>query len=95
MAATRIYNLVDSYVYGFALQEGNLPVGTPDAMADVGGEILRQMPVAEYPHLAQVGRDLMAAGFDYRAEFDVGLDLILDALARHLPPPGGSNTHAR
>lgn len=84
-AATRIYNLVDSYVYGFALQERYLPVGTPDQMAQVGEEIMRHMPLAQYPHLARVGRDLIAAGFDYRAEFEVGLDLVLDALARSLP----------
>ena len=82
--ATRVYNLVDSYIYGFALQERNLPVGTPEELAHVGEEILRQMPVAEYPSLAQVGRDLMAAGFDYRGEFEFGLDLILDALSRTL-----------
>lgn len=78
--ATRIYNIVDSYVYGFALQERSLPVATPEELAEVGDVILRQMPAAEYPHLARVGRDLMEARFDYRAEFEVGLDLILDAL---------------
>ena len=78
--ATRIYNLVDSYVYGFALQERSLPVGTPEDMAEVGEAILRQMPVDEYPHLAQVGRELMEASFDYRAEFEFGLDLIVNSL---------------
>lgn len=88
--ATRIYNLVDSYVYGFALQERSLPVGTPEDMAEVGEVILRQMPAGAYPHLARVGRDLMAARFDYRAEFDPGLDLILDALAQALPARASS-----
>src|SRR5262249_23134313 len=31
--ATRIYNLVNSYVYGFVMQEQALPVATPDALA--------------------------------------------------------------
>lgn len=85
-AATRIYNLVDSYTYGFALQERNLPVGTPDEMAATGEEILRQIPAAAYPHLSKVGRDLIESAFDYRAEFEFGLDLILDALAAVLSP---------
>ena len=83
--ATRIYNVVDSYVYGFALQERGLPVGTPEQMAEVGEAILRQMPTDAYPHLARVGRDLIEAGFDYRGEFEFGLDLILDSLEARLP----------
>ena len=83
--ATRIYNVVDSYVYGFALQERGLPVGTPEQMAEVGEAMLRQMPTDDYPHLARVGRDLMEAGFDYRGEFEFGLDLILDSLQARLP----------
>ena len=83
--ATRIYNVLDSYVYGFALQERGLPVGTPEQMAEVGEAILRQMPTDDYPHLARVGRDLIEAGFDYRGEFEFGLDLILDSLEARLP----------
>ena len=82
VTATRAYNLVDSYVYGFALQEASLPVATPEAMADVADAILEAMPEDRFPHLGRVGRDLMTAGFDYRAEFEIGLDLILDTLAR-------------
>ena len=82
--ATRIYNLVDSYVYGFALQERALPVTTPEQLADVGDAILASMPVDEFPHLARVGRDLMESGFDYRAEFEPGLDLILDAVGSRI-----------
>jgi hypothetical protein len=92
LTATRAFNIINSYVYGFGLQEASLPVGTPEQLAEVGDAIIRQMPADEYPHLRRVGIDLMQAGFDYRGEFEVGLDLILDALDRHLgaPVPGGS-----
>src|SRR5712692_7708775 len=34
--ATHAYNLLDSYIYGFALQQRSLPVATPEALAEVG-----------------------------------------------------------
>ena len=80
--ATHAYNLLDSYIYGFALQARSLPVATPEALAEVGEVLIGQLPGDEYPHLKAVGIDLMAAGFDYAAEFEFGLDLILDALGR-------------
>jgi AcrR family transcriptional regulator len=79
--ATHAYNLLDSYIYGFALQARSLPVATPEALAEVGQVLIGQLP-ADYPNLKAVGTDLMAAGFDYGAEFEFGLDLILGALDR-------------
>lgn len=80
--ATHAYNLLDSYIYGFALQARSLPVATPEALAEVGEVLIGQLSGDEYPHLKAVGVDLMAAGFDYAAEFEFGLDVILDALGR-------------
>jgi AcrR family transcriptional regulator len=82
LMATHAYNLLDSFIYGFALQERTLPVATPQALAEFGEAFIRQLPGAAYPHLAAVGSDLMAIGFNYGDEFEFGLDLILDALAR-------------
>lgn len=78
--AVRIYNILDSYIYGFVLQEKTLPVSTPEEMAVAGTELIGAIPADEFPHLARVGRDLLAAGFDYGAEFEAGLDLIIGAL---------------
>jgi AcrR family transcriptional regulator len=80
--ATHAYNLLDSYIYGFALQARSIPVATPEALAEVGEVLIGQLPGDEYPNLKAVGADLMASGFDYGAEFAFGLDLILDALDR-------------
>jgi AcrR family transcriptional regulator len=85
--ATHAYNLVDSYVLGFALQEVNLPFGNADELAAVGGPLLAQVPVDEYPSFVRVGTELLASGFDYGAEFEFGLDLILDGIERAV---GGS-----
>jgi AcrR family transcriptional regulator len=77
--ATRVYNLLDSYVYGFALQEATLPFSSPEEMASLSEHMLAAVAEA-YPHLATVQRELVAAGFDYAAEFEAGLDIILGAL---------------
>ena len=84
--ATRAYNLLDSYVYGFALQEATLPFASPDEMAATSEQMLAAVADA-YPHLAAVQRELVGSGFDYADEFEAGLDIILDAL----PAPGGSS----
>ena len=77
--AVRVYNLLDSYIYGFALQEATLPFSSPEEMAALSEQMLAAMADA-YPHLARVQRDLVASGFDYSDEFEAGLDIILDAL---------------
>lgn len=80
--ATRAYNLIDSYIYGFAIQQINLPFGSADELAEVGEEMLDALPMDDYPHLFEVARTLLDGGFDYAAEFEAGLDLVLDAIDR-------------
>ncbi len=77
--ATRAYNVLDSYVYGFALQEATLPFSSPEEMASMSQQMLDAVADA-YPHLARVQRDLVGSGFDYADEFEAGLDIILGAL---------------
>jgi len=78
--ATRVYNLLDSYVYGFALQEATLPFSSPQEMAAVSAQILARLAEA-YPHLARAQRELVGSGFDYADEFAAGLEIILAALS--------------
>jgi AcrR family transcriptional regulator len=81
-SATHAYNLLDSYIYGFALQEHSLPFSSAAELADVGAKMLPSIAVDRYPNLNQVAIDLIASGFNYADEFEFGLDLILDALER-------------
>ena len=75
------YSLLDSYIYGFALQEASLPFGTPEETAQVTREIAGQMPAGQYPHLAELAAaHVLQPGYQYGSEFEIGLDLILDAL---------------
>src|SRR5918999_5686717 len=78
-SATRVYNLLDSYIYGFALQEATLPFSSPEEMASLSEQIMAAVADA-YPNLARVQRELVGSGFDYADEFEAGLDIILGAL---------------
>ena len=80
--AAHAFSVIDGYVYGFALQQVNLPLQSREQTAEVGESILRQLRGA-YPHLAEMITDhAMKPGYDYAEEFEFGLDLILDGLER-------------
>jgi AcrR family transcriptional regulator len=80
--AAHAVSVIDGYVYGFALQQINLPLQSREQLAEVGQDILRQM-AGEYPHLAEmIVKHAMKPGYDYAKEFEFGLDLILDGLER-------------
>jgi AcrR family transcriptional regulator len=77
------YSLLDSYIYGFALQEASLPFGTSEETAQVTKEIAGQMLADEYPYLAELATaHVLQPGYQYGSEFEIGLDLVLDALER-------------
>jgi hypothetical protein len=83
------YALLDSYVYGFALQEASLPFEGPDTAADVAEPIMQLMSAGAYPHLVELATEyVLQPGYDFGNEFDFGLGLILDALAKLLPGKG-------
>jgi hypothetical protein len=73
-------SVIDGYVYGFALQQINLPLQSREQVAEVGENILRQL-AGQYPHLAEmIAEHALKPGYDYSEEFEFGLDLILDGL---------------
>ena len=85
--AAHAFSVIDGYVYGFALQQINIPLQTPEQVAEVGEGILRQLAGA-YPHLAEmITEHAMKAGYDYAEEFQFGLDLILDGLEEAIKAP--------
>jgi hypothetical protein len=73
----------DAYIYGFALQEKDVPFETAQEGAAVAqrqgwdDEALAR----EFPYLAEVVAGHVAkVGYDFTEAFEYGLDLILDAL---------------
>ena len=84
------YALLDSYVYGFAVQEAALPFDGKDNVADVAEPIMQQFPVGEYPHLVEMATEhILQPGYDFGNEFEFGLNVILDALTRSVPNKDG------
>jgi AcrR family transcriptional regulator len=78
------YALIDSYVYGFALQEASLPFEGPDSVGEVAEPIMTLMATGEYPTMVEMATTYyLRPGYDFADEFEFGLDLILYGLERH------------
>jgi AcrR family transcriptional regulator len=81
--AAHAYALLDSYVYGFALQEASLPFTTPEETVEVAESIMARFPTDQLPHLTEMAVEhVLQPGYDFGNEFLFGLDLILDGLDR-------------
>jgi AcrR family transcriptional regulator len=79
--AAHAVSLIDSYLYGFVLQELSLPFTGAEELAEVAGALVRELPADTYPHLAElITEHVLAPGYDPAEEFTFGLDLILDGL---------------
>jgi AcrR family transcriptional regulator len=95
------YSVQDAYIYGFALQEKSVPFETRDESAAVAEKQVRDFEeraeerqfaalADEFPYLAEIVAGHVAkVGVDFAAEFEYGLDLILDALEQRLPEQAG------
>ena len=82
--AGHAFSVLDAYVFGFVLTELNLPFDEVDPDTFMEG-----LDLSAFPHLAEtVVAKLGAGSYDYGDEFEVGLDLILDALAARLANQG-------
>jgi AcrR family transcriptional regulator len=81
--AAHAYSTLDSYIYGFTLNEKSLPFDTAEEVAELGRRYLRELLTNQYPYLAEmIVEHAMQPGYDYADEFAFGLSLILDGLER-------------
>lgn len=81
--AAHAFSLLDSYIYGFVLQETSLPFRTADEVVEVAADMLPRAPAADYPHFTEMVTEFaLRPGYSYGMEFEFGLDLILDGLER-------------
>lgn len=77
------YSAIDTYIYGFALQELSLPFDTTKVPVEELAAFFQHMPEGAYPHLTEFALGhVMQPGYAYANEFLYGLDLILDGLER-------------
>ena len=81
--AAHAFSVLDSYIYGFALQEASLPFDAGEETADLARMIMARFTPDEYPHLTELTVEhVLQPGYDYGNEFEFGLDLILGGLER-------------
>ena len=88
--AVHAYSAMDSYIYGFALQEKTLPFRDSDEAVREGERrqraaeaIITPEAFAEaYPFLADIAQQLAASPYDFDGEFEFGLELVLDGIDR-------------
>jgi AcrR family transcriptional regulator len=75
------FSMIDSYIYGFVLQEINLPFDDTDDLGEVV-ESMMPRPVAErYPNLVELTAEhILQPGYRYGDEFEWGLQLLLAGL---------------
>lgn len=79
--ADHAWNALDSYIYGFTLQQLNFPF-EPDEYAGVAEEFMPQLPSDLYPHLLGLSLEVMAGRHDGTHDLTFGLELLLDGLER-------------
>ena len=81
--AIHAYSVQDAYIYGFALQERDLALETPDSAGEAARRRAQTIDALEnYPYLVEIATKLSESGYDNAVEFAWGLDLILDGLDR-------------
>jgi AcrR family transcriptional regulator len=79
--AAHAYSLMHAYIYGFAMNQANLPSDLGLETSEVAAIMVEQFPADEYPHLAEFTfKHVMRPGYDYGDEFEYGLDIVLDGL---------------
>jgi AcrR family transcriptional regulator len=83
--AARAFSVLDSYIYGFGRQQLNMSAEGDIKPEEMTEAFLRAIPADEYPYLREmVVEYAMHFGYDEGADFEFGLNLILDGLQRLL-----------
>lgn len=78
-------SVLDAYTIGFA-QQLRTPGESVAEEAKLGREIMAQFPFDLYPHVGKLVTEFVAkSGYRSVKEFEYGLDLILDGVARLAP----------
>ena len=79
------YALLDSSMYGFAVQEAALPFKGLEGVAEVTAPLPHPVPADEYPHLIEMAtQHLLKPTYRFGDEFEPGLTVILDALSQSI-----------
>jgi AcrR family transcriptional regulator len=83
--ADHVWNAVDSYLYGFTLQELRFPF-KPEEYQDAASAYLPSIPEDRYPCFTRLGQQVISGAYDGLHQLEFGLDMLLDGLERRLIP---------
>lgn len=79
-ATANAYAVLDAFVYGSALQRMMLATA---GLEDAAGQVAQAMNLSRHPRMAELaGYYVNAAEYPFTTTFDVGLELVLDGIAR-------------
>lgn len=83
--AAHAFSAIDSYIYGFVLQQVKMPYETSEELSAIADEVMAAMPADEFPHFTEmISSHVMQPGYDYGEEFEFGLEVLLDGFERLL-----------
>ncbi|WP_034268181.1 TetR/AcrR family transcriptional regulator C-terminal domain-containing protein [Haloechinothrix halophila] len=83
--AAHAYSVLDSYIYGFAMQEQQLPFNTPEELEAVADTIMQRVSADTHPHFIEMAIEYaLQPGYAYANEFEFGLDLIVGGIEQAL-----------
>lgn len=81
--ATHAFSAIDAYVYGFVLNELNVPIATGAEAESFATELA--IDAEAYPNLARMlSEQVTGGGYVFGDEFGYGLDILLDGLDERL-----------
>lgn len=78
--AARAFSVLDSYVYGFGIQQANFASDGEVSPEEMAQAILGAIPEERYPYLHRMAMHATRHGYDAEADFEFGLETILDGL---------------
>lgn len=79
--ADHVWNVIDSHIYGFTLQELNFPLEATE-YSEVAKAGLALIPADSYPYLNRLTHEVIEGRYDGMHDFEFGLDLLLNSLAQ-------------
>lgn len=79
--ADRVWNAIDSHIYGFTLQELGFPF-EPSEYAGQAEAYLASVPEETYPHLHEMARHVIEGRHDGLQDFEFGFEILLEGMER-------------
>ena len=86
--AGHAYALLDSVIFGFAIQEASLPFDAEAGATDMARSLSDDGLLDQFPHLSEfIAERALSRNYAFADEFIWSLDQVLDALERAVPAP--------